>query len=60
LLGIAFVIATCIQLQGVLTKQWHRDYRYVDSVVGTSHLVKKANSQHSPWGKLHSNPSDAE
>jgi hypothetical protein len=27
LLGIAFIIATCIQLQGVLTKQWHRDYR---------------------------------
>lgn len=27
LLGIAFIIATCIQLQGVLTRQWHRDYR---------------------------------
>lgn len=27
LLGIAFTIATCIQLQGVLTQQWHRDYR---------------------------------
>jgi hypothetical protein len=29
LLGLAFLIATCIQLQGVLTKQWHKDYRYV-------------------------------
>jgi hypothetical protein len=29
LLGIAFIIATCIQLQGVLTKQWHKDYRCV-------------------------------
>lgn len=28
LLGISFCIATCIQLQGVLTKQWHRDYRW--------------------------------
>lgn len=28
LLGIAFTIATCIQLQGVVTKQWHRDYRW--------------------------------
>jgi hypothetical protein len=27
LMGVAFVIATCIQLQGVLSKQWHRDYR---------------------------------
>lgn len=26
LLGISFCIATCIQLQGVLTRQWHRDY----------------------------------
>jgi hypothetical protein len=29
LLGIAFIIATCIQLQGVLTRQWHKDYRCV-------------------------------
>lgn len=28
LLGIAFTIATCIQLQGVLTRQWHMDYRW--------------------------------
>jgi hypothetical protein len=28
LLGLAFLIATCIQLQGVLTKQWHKDYRW--------------------------------
>eukprot|EP00882_Tetradesmus_deserticola_P000224 GHRQ01000251.1.p1 GENE.GHRQ01000251.1~~GHRQ01000251.1.p1 ORF type:complete len:491 (+),score=179.67 GHRQ01000251.1:108-1580(+) len=27
LLGLAFLIATCIQLQGVLSKQWHKDYR---------------------------------
>ncbi|KAF6251191.1 hypothetical protein COO60DRAFT_1562294 [Scenedesmus sp. NREL 46B-D3] len=27
LLGIAFLIATCIQLQGVFSKQWHKDYR---------------------------------
>jgi hypothetical protein len=27
LLGLAFLIATCIQLQGVLTKQWHKDYK---------------------------------
>lgn len=27
LLGISFIIATCIQLQGVLTRQWHKDYR---------------------------------
>eukprot|EP00879_Flechtneria_rotunda_P004568 GHRR01004823.1.p1 GENE.GHRR01004823.1~~GHRR01004823.1.p1 ORF type:complete len:318 (+),score=68.30 GHRR01004823.1:475-1428(+) len=26
-LGVAFCIATCIQLQGVLSKAWHRDYR---------------------------------
>jgi len=34
LLGIAFTIATCIQLQGVLTRQWHKDYRW-----GPSHAV---------------------
>lgn len=30
-MGAAFCIATCIQLQGVLSKQWHRDYRYKHS-----------------------------
>lgn len=35
LLGIAFTIATCIQLQGVLTRLWHRDYR-----CGTVRLVR--------------------
>lgn len=32
-LGIAFLIATCIQLQGVLTRQWHRDYRCTTATV---------------------------
>eukprot|EP00775_Hariotina_reticulata_P013549 gene13549-13676_t len=27
LLGFAFIIATIIQLQGVLLRQWHKDYR---------------------------------
>ncbi|KAI8469725.1 MAG: hypothetical protein J3K34DRAFT_521879 [Monoraphidium minutum] len=27
LVGLAFLIATAIQLQGVLTRGWHRDYR---------------------------------
>lgn len=38
LLGIAFLIATCIQLQGVLLRQWHKDYRCVPLHVGPSYF----------------------
>jgi hypothetical protein len=46
LLGLAFLIATCIQLQGVLTKQWHKDYR------STSYKFVYANMQRMQY--LHS------
>lgn len=40
LLGLAFLIATCIQLQGVLSKQWHKDYRCaVHSEAAAQHAV---------------------
>lgn len=35
LMGLAFLIATFIQLQGVFSKQWHRDYRCVRGMLSS-------------------------